>query len=160
MVRRQGLSAEQRRLLRITGRMPLASVSNLAPICGMVENRMRELLNGLRRDEWVASASRGMTEGKQNRWFLTRRAVEELYATDSRPSHAPGGGADGGPSARFHREWIIRRGIIRRSSGNGLRWSTWTGWRRRPFCQPRSFRRPCSSRGMRCQLMSGRLMSR
>ena len=36
----------------------------------------------LRRGGWVTSVVRGMTERRQNRWFLTRKAVDALYVTD------------------------------------------------------------------------------
>ena len=71
----------QRRLLRITARMPLASVANLAPVLGLDEERVRRMLGALRRGGWVTSVVRGMTERGQHRWFLTRRAVDALYVT-------------------------------------------------------------------------------
>ena len=40
MARREQLNEEQRRLLRITARMPLASVANLASILGATEDRV------------------------------------------------------------------------------------------------------------------------
>ena len=82
MAPRQPISDEQRRLLRITGLMPLASVSNLAPVLGMEEYRIRRMLHALRRGEWVASVRRGMTERRQDRWYLTRKAVDLLYVND------------------------------------------------------------------------------
>ena len=39
MARRQPLNDDERRLLKITARMPLASVANLAPILGMSKDR-------------------------------------------------------------------------------------------------------------------------
>ena len=41
MVRRQPLNDDERRLLRITARMPLASVANLAPVLGLDEEKVR-----------------------------------------------------------------------------------------------------------------------
>ena len=82
MAPRAVLSDEQRRLLRITGLMPLASVSNLAPILGMGERDIRRMLGRLRRSGWVWSVRWGMTERPQERWFLTRQAVDLLYAHD------------------------------------------------------------------------------
>ena len=82
MAPRVTMSNEQRRLLRITGLMPLASVSNLIPILGMDGRSIRRMLNRLRRDGWVWSVRRGMTERRQQRWFLTRRALDLLYASD------------------------------------------------------------------------------
>ena len=82
MARREPLTSEQRRLLRITARMPLASVANLAPVLGLDEDRVRRMLGTLRRGGWVTSVVRGMTERRQHRWFLTRRAVDLLYVTD------------------------------------------------------------------------------
>ena len=82
MARLELLNNQQRRLLRIASRMPLASVANLAPVLGMDEEKVRRMLGALRRGGWVTSVVRGMTERRQHRWFLTRRAVELLYVTD------------------------------------------------------------------------------
>ncbi len=82
MAPRQPLNDEQRRLLRITARMPLASVTNLASVAGMTEDQVRRMLGALRRGGWVTSVVRGMTERRQHRWFLTRRAVDLLFVTD------------------------------------------------------------------------------
>ncbi len=84
MAPRQPLSAEQRRLLRIIARMPLASAANLASILVMPEDRVRRMLATLKRGGWVESVMRGMTERRQHRWFLTRQAVDELYTTAHR----------------------------------------------------------------------------
>ena len=82
MAPRQPLNHEQRRLLRITARMPLASVANLALVMGLDEEKVRRMLNRLRRGGWVSSVMRGMTERRQHRYFLTSQAVDLLYATD------------------------------------------------------------------------------
>ena len=82
MAGREQLTDEQRRLLRIAARMPLASVANLAPILGMTEDRVRQMLGTLRSGGWIESVVRGMTERRQHRWFLTRKAVDALYVTD------------------------------------------------------------------------------
>ena len=82
MARREPLTDEQRRLLKIAARMPLGSVANLAPVLGLDEDRVRRMLGVLRRGGWVTSVLRGMTERRQHRWFLTRQAVDLLYATD------------------------------------------------------------------------------
>ena len=82
MARVQQLKDEQRQLLRITGRMPLASVANLASALGATEDRVRAMLGRLRSGGWVSSVMRGMTERRQHRFFLTRQAVNLLYATD------------------------------------------------------------------------------
>ena len=79
MTGREPLNDEQRRLLRITARMPLASVANLASVAGMTENRVRAMLGRLRSGGWVSSVMRGMTERRQHRFFLTRQAVDLLY---------------------------------------------------------------------------------
>ena len=84
MAQREQLTNEQRRLLRIIARMPLASVGNLAPILGISEDRVRRMLGALHGGGWIESVVRGMTERRQRRWFLTRRAVDALYATDHR----------------------------------------------------------------------------
>ena len=101
--RRQPLNDEQRRLLRITARMPLASVANLASILGATEDRVRAMLGRLRNGGWVASVMRGMTERRQHRFFLTSQAVEVLYTTDhQRPSPREEARASG--LAAFHPE--------------------------------------------------------
>ena len=82
MAPRQPLNDEHRRLLKIAARMPLASVANLAPVLELEEERVRRMLGALRRGGWVTSVVRGMTERRQHRWFLTRRAVDLLYVTD------------------------------------------------------------------------------
>ena len=82
MARREPLNAEQIRLLRITGRMPLASVANLASVGDMTEDRVRAMLGRLRSGGWVESVLRGMTERRQHRFFLTSQAVDLLYVTD------------------------------------------------------------------------------
>ena len=79
---RRPMTAEQRRLLGITARMPLASVANLAPILGLAEDRVRRMLGTLRGEGWIESVVRGMTERRQHRWFLTRKALYALYVTD------------------------------------------------------------------------------
>ena len=82
MVARATLSPEQRRLLRITGRMPLASVSDLAPVMDVSEERVRRMLATLKSGGWAESLARGMTGRPRRRWFLRSRAVDELYVAD------------------------------------------------------------------------------
>ena len=82
MARREPLNDDERRLLKIAARMPLSSVANLAPVLGLDEEKVRRMLGALRRGGWVTSVVRGMTERRQHRWFLTRRAVDLLYVTD------------------------------------------------------------------------------
>ena len=81
MAPRQPLNGEQRRLLRIIARMPLASTANLALVTGLDEERVRRMLARLRSGGWVASVMRGMTERRQHRYFLTSLAVDLLYET-------------------------------------------------------------------------------
>ena len=103
MALRRPLNDEQRRLLRITARMPLASVANLVSVAGMTEDRVHAMLGRLRGGGWVASVMRGMTERRQHRWFLTRKAVDALYVTDHRhPSPREEARAAG--LAEFHPE--------------------------------------------------------
>ena len=71
-----------KQLLRILGRMPLASSANLAPLLRRDRIGVRRQLNKLRDAGWLASVRRGMIEPPQDRWFLTRRAVQSLYVTD------------------------------------------------------------------------------
>ena len=78
----QPLNEDQRRLLRITARMPPVGVTNLAQVMGLDEERVRRMLNRLRTSGWVSSVMRGMTERRQHRYFLTRKAVDLLYTTD------------------------------------------------------------------------------
>ena len=81
MEQQEQLNDHQRRLLRIVARMPLSSAANLAPILGMAEDRVRRMLATLRSEGWIESVVRGMTERRQHRWFLTRKAVEALYVS-------------------------------------------------------------------------------
>ena len=97
----QPLNNDERRLLRITARMPLTSVANLAPVLGLDEERVRRMLGALRRGGWVTSVVRGMTERRQHRWFLTRRAVDLLYVTDHQHP-APREEARAAGRAAFH----------------------------------------------------------
>ena len=89
MAQREQLNDEDRRLLRITARMPLASVANPAQIIGMAEDRVRRMLGTLRGDGWIESVVRGMTERWQHRWFLTSKAVDLLYTTDHQHPSPP-----------------------------------------------------------------------
>ena len=82
MAQREPLTDEQRKLLKIAARMPLASVANLVPVLGLDEEKVRRMLGHLRNGGWVAWVVRGMTERRQHRWFLTRKAVNALYVTD------------------------------------------------------------------------------
>ena len=82
MARQEPLDDQERRLLKIAARMPLASVANLAPVLDLDEDKVRRMLGALRGGGWVTSVVRGMTERRQHRWFLTRRAVDLLYVTD------------------------------------------------------------------------------
>ena len=103
MAQREQLTNEQRRLLRIIARMPLASVANLAPILGLAEDRVRRMLGALHGGGWIESVVRGMTERRQHRWFLTRRAVDLLYVTDHQHP-APREEARAAGLAAFHPE--------------------------------------------------------
>ena len=103
MAQRERLNGEQRRLLRIVGRMPLASVANLASTLGTTEDRVRAMLGRLRSGGWVSSVQRGMTERRQHRFFLTSQAVNLLYTNDHRhPSLREEARASG--LAAFHPE--------------------------------------------------------
>ena len=82
MARQEPLDDQERRLLKIAARMPLASVANLAPVLDLDEDKVRRMLGTLCRGGWVTSVVRGMTERRQHRWFLARRAVDLLYVTD------------------------------------------------------------------------------
>ena len=105
MAPRQPLNDEQRRLLRITARMPLASVANLASVIGnLSEDRVRTMLGRLRGGGWVSSVMRGMTERRQHRWFLTSKAVDLLYTTDHQHPGAQGRGPGHLASPQFHPE--------------------------------------------------------
>ena len=103
MARREPLNDDERRLLKIAARMPLASVANLAPVLGLDEEKVRKMLGTLRRGGWVTSIVRGMTERRQHRWFLTRRAVDLLYVTDHQHP-APREEARAAGLAAFHPE--------------------------------------------------------
>ncbi|WP_420621396.1 hypothetical protein [Candidatus Poriferisodalis sp.] len=73
---------DEQRLLRIIGRMPLASAANLAPILTIGAQQLHRQLTVLQDAGWLASIRRGMSEQAQDRWFLTRRSVDSLYTTD------------------------------------------------------------------------------
>ena len=103
MAQREQLTNEQRRLLRIIARMPLASAANLAPILGQAEDRVRRMLGALHGGGWIESVVRGMTERRQHRWFLTRRAVDLLYVTGHQHP-APREEARAAGLAEFHPE--------------------------------------------------------
>ena len=118
MARREPLNDDKRRLLKITARMPLASVANLAPVLGLDEEKVRRMLGTLRRGGWVTSVVRGMTERRQHRWFLTRRAVDLLYVTDHQHP-APREEARASGQAAFHPE-----GELPRTTGSGSPWTT------------------------------------
>ena len=101
MARERQPNEEQRRLLKIAARMPLASVANLAPVLDLDEEKVRRMLGALRRGGWVTSVVRGMTERRQHRWFLTRKAVDLLYTT-SHQHPAPREEARAAGLAEFH----------------------------------------------------------
>ena len=101
MAPRQPLNDEQRRLLRITARMPLASVNNLASVMETSEDRVRAMLGLLRSGGWVESVIRGMTERRQHHFFLTGQAVDLLYTTDHQHP-APREEARAAGLAQFH----------------------------------------------------------
>ena len=103
MARLEPLNQEQRQLLKIAARMPLASVANLAPVLGLDEEKVRKMLGALRRGGWVTSVVRGMTERRQHRWFLTRLAVDLLYVTGHQHP-APREEARAAGLAAFHLE--------------------------------------------------------
>ena len=65
MARRQPLNDDERRLLRITARMPLASVANLAPALGMAEDKLRSMLGALRSAGWSWSYLNGTASPTQ-----------------------------------------------------------------------------------------------
>lgn len=98
---RQALNDAHRRLLKITARMPLASVNNLASVVGVTEDQVQRMLGRLRNGGWVTSVMRGMTERRQHRFFLTGQAVDLLYTTDHQhPTPREEVQAEG--LARFH----------------------------------------------------------
>lgn len=76
------LSAADQRLVRIIGRMPLASAPNLAAILTDDVRRVRAQLGSLRQAGWIAPMNVGMTEPRQQRWFVTSQAAQALYAHD------------------------------------------------------------------------------
>ena len=67
------------------------------------EDKVRRILGALRRGGWVTSLVRGMTERRQHRWYLTRRAVDALYVTDHQHP-APREEARASGLAGFHPE--------------------------------------------------------
>ena len=133
MAPRQTLNGEQRRLLKITARMPLASVANLAPVLGLDEERVRRMLGRLRSGGWVASVLRGMTERRQHRFFLTRQGRGPALRHRPPAPQPQGGGPRLGPGR------LPPRGrTARRTSGSGSPWTTitrptWKGRADSPF---------------------------
>ena len=120
MARREPLTGEQRRLLRVAARMPLATAANLASALGMAEDRTRGMLGALLGSGLVASVRRGMTERQQHRWFLTGKALDLLYDTDHRhPDPREEARARG--LAGFHPQ-----GELPGTSRNGSPWTTTT----------------------------------
>ena len=120
MARREPLTVEQRRLLRVAARMPLATAANLASALGMAEDRTRSMLGVLLGSGLVASVRRGMTERQQHRWFLTGKA---WTCCTSPATSTPTPGRRPGPGA-----WrsSTRRVSFRRISGRLSRWTTTT----------------------------------
>ncbi len=82
MVNMAPLNSHDARLLRIIGRMALASAEELEPVVGTERQEIQERLETLRNSGWVGSTFRGMLKAKQDRWLLAPSAVRELYATD------------------------------------------------------------------------------
>ena len=103
MAWREPLNDDETRLLKITARMPLVSVVNLASVIGTTEDQVRAALGRLRSGGWVESVVRGMTERRQHRWFLTRQAVDLLYVTGHQHP-APREEARAAGLAAFHPE--------------------------------------------------------
>ena len=66
------------------------------------------MLGALRRGGWVSSVVRGMTERRQHRWFLTRRAVNLLCTTDHQHPGPRREARAAGPAA-FHPEGELPR---------------------------------------------------
>lgn len=80
------LSAADQRLVRIIGRMPLASAPNLAAILADDVRRTRARLGSLRHAGWIEAMSIGMLEAPQQRWFATSQAAQALYAHEGVPA--------------------------------------------------------------------------
>ena len=117
--------------------MPLVIVSNLIPVLGSGERPIRRMLNTLRRGGWVWSVRRGMTERRQERWFLTRRAADLLYANDHQhaaPREAARAALPFGYSAP---PLVDFDGGSHRTTSTGRTWST---WRLRPLLHRRRLR--------------------
>ena len=96
MAPRQPLNDEQRRLMRITGRMPLASVGNLASVLGLDEEKVRRMLARLRSGGWVSSVMRGMTEdgstafsSPARRWTCSTSQTTSTQPQGGGPRHQP-----------------------------------------------------------------------
>lgn len=62
--------------------MPLASSRNLAAILTDDVRRVRARLSSLRRAGWIERTSVGMTEPRQQRWFVTGQTARALYTHD------------------------------------------------------------------------------
>lgn len=103
--------------------MPLVSASNLAPILIDDERWVRARLGSLRHAGWIECMSVGMTEARQQRWFVTNQAARALYSHDGVhaatgddvppspfPGRLPAGAAPSG--VREHLPWTATsRGV-------------------------------------------------
>ena len=119
MAPRQPLDHEQRRLLRITARMPLASAANLASVTGLDEERVRRMLNRLRSGGWVSSVMRGMTE-TQAAPLLPHHQGGGPALHHRPPAPQPQGG---GPSSLAWQP-STRRASCPRNIGSASPWTT------------------------------------
>ena len=92
--------------------------------------------NPARNEGWIESVLRGMTERRQHRWFLTRKAVDALYVTDHRhPNPREEARAVGLAELHPHGR------VANRLHGNASPWTTTT----RPTWRTRTVRRSPSA---------------
>ena len=147
MARREPLTNEQRRLPKITGRMPLASVVNLASASGATEDRVRgPCWAACGGGGWIILGGAGHDRKTQAAplVLLTSQAVDLLYVNDHQH---PSPGRKQEPQA-----WppSTPRANCPRTFRSVSPWTTTTNTRpgppRRGASRPRSGGWPCWSR--------------
>ena len=119
MPRREPLNDQQKRLLKIAARMPLASVANLAPVLDLEEDKIRRMLGALRRGGWVELGGAGHDRAQAAP--LVPDPPGRGPALRHRP---PASGAQGGGKGRRAGLLPPRGGTARGLPGAGSPWTT------------------------------------
>ena len=130
MPQREPITNEQRRLLKIAARMPLASVANLAPVLGLEEDKIRRMLGALRRGGlgYIAGAGHDRAQAAP----LVPDPPGRGPALRHRP---PAPGAQGGGPVPQGWPPFTPKGNCPRTTGSGSPWTTTipSTWRVRPI---------------------------